>query len=193
METLVINTDAFEMTEDQFYKFCVQNRDLKIERDSKKQIFVMSPTTFDTGNRNAEIIGQLSIWNRKHKLGYVFDSSTGFTLPNKAVRSPDAAWIKKERVMKLSEKDKHQFAHICPDFIVELRSKSDSLKNLQDKMDEWISNGCRLGWLIDFEEKKILVYKPGKAVQEVSFMIQPGSIGGEDVLPGFELNLKEIV
>ena len=157
METLVINTDAFEMTEDQFFRFCIQNRDLKIERNYNKQIFIMSPTGFETGKRNAEIIFQLENWNRKYKSGYVFDSSTGFTLPNNAVRSPYAAWIKKERADNLSENEKKQFAHICPDFIIELKSKSDSLKNLQEKMEEWINNGCGLGWLIDFEDKKTYI------------------------------------
>ncbi len=190
METVVINTDAFEMTEDQFFRFCVQNRNLKIERDCKKQLFIMSPTTSETGNHNAEIIYQLANWNRKDKPGYVFDSNAGFTLPNGAMRSPDASWIEKSKWEKLSEKEKESFAHICPDFIIELKSKSDSLKNLQEKMEEWMNNGCLLGWLIDFADKKIHIYKPEKEIQKVSFYERP--LLGEEVLPGFELNLKEI-
>src|SRR5438309_1361722 len=110
METLIINTDAFQMTDEQFARFCADNRDLRIERDSKQNIYIMSPTYSETGNKNSEINFQLRAWNKKHKLGYTFDSSAGFTLPNKAMRSPDAAWIKKERWESLTAKQKKSFA-----------------------------------------------------------------------------------
>ena len=190
METLVVNTDAFEMTEVQFVKFCTENRDLRIERDSNKQIFIMSPTFSFTGNFNTQIIFQLENWNRKHKPGYVFDSSTGFTLPNKAMRSPDTSWIKKERWETLSREEKESFAPIWPDFIIELKSKTDHLPALKNKMQEWMQNGCCLGWLIDLEEKKVYVYN-----NEIEFSIVEFSqktISGGGILPGFELDLTEL-
>ena len=190
METLVINTDAFEMTEEQFFRFCVQNHDLRIERDYKKQLFIMSPTGGTTGSRNFSISFQLGKWNEKYKLGYAFDSSTGFTLPNNAMRSPDAAWIEKSKWETLPEKEKESFAHICPDFIIELKSKSDSLKNLQEKMEEWLSNGCLLGWLIDFENEIVFIYRQNDSLEKINFFDK--KISGEDVLHGFELDLSEL-
>ncbi len=189
METLSINTKALNMTDEEFFNLCSQNRDLRIERDAYQQIFIMSPTGFITGNRNAEILAQLINWNNNEKKGYISDSSTGFILPSGAMRSPDAAWILKESMDKLSIQEKERFPHICPDFIIEIRSKSDALKELQNKMQEWIDNGCRLGWLIDFENKISYIYKPVQEVTEQSF---DKNLNGDDVLPGFELELKVI-
>ena len=191
MEILTLNTEAIKgFTDEQFFQFCVQNRDVRIERDRNKQIFIMPPTYSITGDRNAEIIFQLKLWNHKDNKGIVFDSSAGFTLPDGAMRSPDTAWISKERWEKASENDKKRFAHICPDFIIELRSETDHLKMLQDKMEEWIDNGCRLAWLIDFKEKKVYVYRNDKTVEIIDSF--DNKISGEDVLSGFELDLNKV-
>lgn len=191
METITIKTEAFNMTDEEFFNFCVENKELRIEKDSNQQIYIMSPTGGFTGNRNSEINIQLGLWNRINKTGFVFDSSTGFSLPNGAMRSPDASWVKKERWEGLTIEDRKRFAHICPDFIIELLSESDSLKIIKEKMQEWIENGCRLGWLIDFDNQNVYIYKP-----DCEFIVQDSfnkPVSGEDVLPGFELDLKEIL
>lgn len=191
METLTLNTEAIEgFTDEHFFDFCAQNRDMRIERDSNKLIYIIPPTFSETGRRNSAIIFQLESWNKNFGMGYCFDSNAGFTLPNSAMRAPDAAWISKERWDKVPQDDKEKFAHICPDFIIELRSKSDHFKDLQDKMQEWIDNGCRLAWLIDFEEDKVHVYRQDSNIEIID--IFDNKIYGEDVLPGFELNLSDI-
>ncbi|HYV94563.1 MAG TPA: Uma2 family endonuclease [Chitinophagales bacterium] len=186
LNTFVLNANALHLTEDEFFDFCIQNRPLNFERSANKEIILMPPTGTDTGRTNTFLTTDLEIWNRKMKLGYTFDSSTGFTLPNTAVRNPDASWILKERYDALSSEDKKKFAHICPDFIVELKSESDSLKYLKNKMNEWIQNGARLGFLIVPEQKKVFIYRPGKAIEEKSITKK---LSGEQVLPGFELDL----
>ena len=188
METYVINPRAFgEMTEDQFFQFCLDNSELRIERDSRGQIIIMPPTGSETGIPNSDIITELVNWNRKAKLGLCFDSSAGFTLPNQAVRSPDAAWITKERWAGIPEADRKKFAHLCPDFIVELMSENDTLYESQSKMREWMANGCRLAWLIDRKQQTAYVYHPNESVTEVDSF--GGSLSGEEVLPGFVLDL----
>ena len=190
MDNFVINTNFLEMTEDEFFQFCQDNDFLKFERTADKQIIVMTPTGIDSGIKNSDINFQLMLWNNQFNLGYVFDSSSGFTLPNSAVRSPDASWLKKERYDALDKEEVQKFAHICPDFVIELASKSDKIKDLQLKMEEWIANGCRLGWLIDPKEGKVYIYKPSKEV----IMIEgfEHKLSGEEVLPGFELELKRL-
>ena len=158
--------------------------------DENKQIYIMSPTRGITGNRNMAVSAILYLWNKNKKTGYVFDSSSGFTLPSGAMRSPDAAWIKKEKWEALSIEDREKFAHICPDFIIEIKSKTDSLKEQQNKMQEWLENGCCLGWLIDFDNKIVYIYKPKHEVSVINTFATP--ISDEDVLQGFELNLNEI-
>ncbi|MBI3500544.1 MAG: Uma2 family endonuclease [Bacteroidetes bacterium] len=191
MEPIVLkHKKAVEMTDDEFAQFCAENRDLRIERNSNKNILIMSPTHSYTGKHNSEIIRQLSNWNHKHKSGYVFDSSTGFTLSNNAMRCPDAAWLKKERWDALSEKEKKSFAPLCPDFLIELKSDTDSLPELKNKMQEWLAQGCRLGWLIDIDAQKIYIYKPGTEVKTMSGF--DGKLSGEEVLNGFELDLTEL-
>lgn len=189
-ETIAINAEALNLTDEEFYNFCSQNKELKIEMDSNKQIYIMSPTGFLTGNRNAEIISLLRNWNIKDKSGYITDSSTGFILQNGATRSPDAAWILKKRIDEISSLEKKHFPHICPDFIIELLSESDSLKVTKEKMIEWTDNGCRLAWLVDFENQTAYIYKPNREVIQQSF---EQILNGEDILSGFELNLKEIL
>ncbi len=186
METIAIQTASANLTEEQFFCLCADNKELRIERDKNKNIIVMSPTGSLTGSLHADILRQLANWNYKYKFGKVFDSSAGFTLPNSAVRAADVAWIAKERWEKVPQKDKERFAHICPDFVIEVLSKTDSLKATKEKMEEWIINGCRLAWLIDINKKTVYVYKPNAAIEIKNFAQQ---LSGEDVLPKFKLDL----
>lgn len=162
MHTLTLKTDMLSdsLGDDLFFQFCVQNRDLRIERNQNKEIIIMAPTGSETGHYNSEVLIDLGIWNRKYKLGYIFDSSTGFTLPNGAVRSPDVSWIKKEKWEAIAEADRKVFAPICPDFVIEIRSKTDSLKALKEKMKEYILNGVHLAWLLDMKNRETYIYTP---------------------------------
>ncbi|MBL1198036.1 MAG: Uma2 family endonuclease [Nostoc sp. GBBB01] len=179
-----------DLTDEQFFQMCQQNRDYRFERTASGEILIMPPTGSDTGRRNVKITTQLEIWNSESNLGEVFDSSTGFILPNGAERSPDASWVKIERWNALTPEQQEKFAPICPDFVVELRSPSDSLKDLQEKMQEYIENGAQLGWLIDRKNKRVEIYCPGKNVEILN---NPTSLSGENVLPGFVLNLQNIL
>ena len=178
------------LTDEEFFHFCQDNRTLKFERDAKGLIFITSPTGFNTGRRNISILEQLSAWSKKNKLGIAVDSDTGFYLPNGAMRNPDAAWVSHERLKKVSKEDLEKFPHLCPDFIVELRSKGYTIKELREKMSEWIVNGCRLGWLIDADEEIVYVYRSGKRVATHTNFNK--SISGEPELPGFKLLLSEL-
>jgi len=177
-------------TDEMFYEFCQLNDDLKFERDKHGTIYVMEPTGAETGSFNVEVATDVTMWNRKHRSGIVFDSSAGFTLPNTAVRSPDISWISKERWEALPTEAKKKFAPICPDFIIEIRSESDSLSELKNKMEEYMENGCHLGWLIDRTGQKVYIYRQEKPV-EMTYSLDV-VLSGEDVLPGFELNLKTL-
>ena len=177
-------------TDEMFCEFCQLNDDLKFERDKHGTIYVMEPTGSESGNFNADFIIDVGNWNRKSRMGYVFDSSAGFTLPNTAVRSPDISWISKERWEALPTEAKKKFAPICPDFIIEIRSESDSLSELKNKMEEYMENGCHLGWLIDRTGQKVYIYRQEKPV-EMTYSLDV-VLSGEDVLPGFELNLKTL-
>jgi Uma2 family endonuclease len=150
----------------------------------------MPPTGSDTGRRNVKITTQLDIWNSQNNLGEVFDSSSGFKLPNGAHRSPDASWVRRERWEALTPEQQEGFAPICPDFVVELRSPSDSLKKIQEKMQEYIENGARLGWLIDRKNRRVEIYRPNR---DVEILENPATLSGEDVLPGFVLDLTPIM
>jgi Uma2 family endonuclease len=179
------------MSGEAFFQFCQMNDTLEFERDSTGNIIVMSPTVSVTGNFNVKISVELGIWNKETGLGEVFDSSTGFTLPNGAVRSPDVSWVKKEKWALLSQADKEKFAPVCPDFVVEICSKSDDIRYLQDKMGEYIDNGTQLGWLIDHFDNKVYVYGSRKTmfVHDTLDLKLPG----EDVLPGFVLDLGNLI
>ncbi|MEH2359988.1 Uma2 family endonuclease [Nostoc sp.] len=179
-----------DLTDEQFFQMCQKNRDYRFERTASGELLIMPPTGSDTGNRNFDIVVELGIWNKQTKLGKGFDSSTGFTLPNGAERSPDASWVKIERWNALTPEQQEKFAPICPDFVVELRSPSDSLKDLQEKMQEYIENGAQLGWLIDRKNKRVEIYHPGKNVETLD---NPASLSGENVLPGFVLDLRPIM
>jgi len=179
-----------KMTDEQFFEFCRINRDLRIERNKYGEISIMPPTGSETGNRNFNIAGQLWVWSEKDGTGICFDSSTGFKLSTGAERSPDASWMKLERWNHLSEEEQQKFAPICPDFVIELRSKTDNLKPLQEKMEEYIQEpGIRLGWLIDRKNKRVYVYRPQMPVKCLE---NPDSVNGEDVLPGFVLNMSKV-
>ncbi len=180
---------VIDMTDDQFYEFCQLNRDLRIERTATGELMIMPPTGGESGKRNADLTIDLGLWNRQTKLGIVFDSSTGFKLPNGAERSPDAAWVRLDRWTALTAQQRKRFPPICPDFIIELRSETDSLVTLQEKMQEYLDNGLHLGWLIDPKTQKVEIYRPGQAVEVLP---SPPTLSGEDVLPGFVLDLKPI-
>lgn len=179
------------MSEDEFFRFCQMNDTLNLERDSEGNIIFMSPAGCFSDSFNLEISAVFSTWLRENKIsGKAFGPSAGFTLPNGAVRSPDVAWVSRDKWDTLSRKDKERFSPMCPDFVIEVRSKTDSLIYLQNKMQEYLENGCRLAWLIDRFKEKVYVYEPGCAIVEYSSLdIQ---LSGEPLFPGFVLNLAEI-
>ena len=186
---LVLDFKAIEMTDDQFVQFCADNDDLRIELTAKRELIVMPPTNPETGSENLSLSAQVYNWTRQDGSGIGFDSSSMFTLPNGAVRSPDASWMLRERWVALPLEERRRFSHIVPDFVAELRSPSDRLSYVQLKMEEYMENGARLGWLIDPFQRRVYVYRPG---QPVEVLENPARVSGEDVLPGFELNPQEI-
>lgn len=191
MENIVLNTAAFgQLTDEQFFDFCWQNRDLHIERTETGQIIIMTPTGGITGNRNNEILFQLNLWNKKHQLGLVFDSSTGFALPDTSVRSPDASWISKERWETLTLEEQEKFPPLCPDFVIELRSKYDNLADLQKKMGAWIKNGCQLAWLIDPENQQVFIYRQNAEETVKGFH---NTLSGENILTGFTFDWQALL
>jgi Uma2 family endonuclease len=180
---------AIELTDDEFFALCQLNRDLRLERTAEGDIIVMPPTGAETGNRNADITAQLVVWAKRDGIGAAFDSSTGFKLPNGADRSPDGAWVRKSRLATLAHEEKVKFLPLCPDFVIELLSPTDTLAATQAKMDEYIQNGARLGWLLDPETRQIHVYRPGEAVVVLEDV---NEIAADPELPGFVLDLREI-
>ncbi|MBD2486848.1 Uma2 family endonuclease [Aulosira sp. FACHB-615] len=181
---------ALYVTPEQFAALAAANRDLRLERTAKGELIVNPPTGWETGKRNWNIAGELYLWWRNAgEPGQAFDSSTGFVLPNGAIRSPDASWVSQERWQVLTPEQKGTFANICPDFVVELRSSSDTLKTLQEKMREYIDNGAKLGWLIDPQQRCVEVYRPSSAVEVLE---NPATLSDEEVLPGFVLNLRRV-
>lgn len=188
LQTITI-PKIFKVSHDQFKQLATVNRDLRLERTTTGELIVMPPTGSNTGNRNLDIEGQLWLWNRQTKLGVAFNSSTGFHLPNGADRSPDAAWISQERWDALTSEEQEGFAPICPDFVLELRSKSDQMEPLRAKMREYMENKACLGWLIDRQNRKVEIYRQGR---DVEVLDNPTTLLGEDVLPGFVLDLTEV-
>jgi Uma2 family endonuclease len=181
---------SIDLTDEQFFQLCQNNRDYQFERTASGELIIMPPTGSETSIRNMDLSYQLRAWSRQNNLGVVFDSSGGFTLPNGADRSPDASWVKKERWDALTPEQKERFAPLCPDFVVELRSRTDSLKKLQEKMQEYIDNGAKLGWLIDRKNQRVEIYRPDR---EVEIIQNPATLSGENILPGFVLDLAEIM
>jgi Uma2 family endonuclease len=187
---LAVNVPALaQMTREQFYEFCQANPDLRIERSATGEVIVMPPAFSDTGNRNFNLTVQLGIWTEQDGTGLGFDSNSGFTLPNGATRSPDASWIKSSRWNALTDEQKASFAPICPDFIIELRSASDTLSSLQTKMQEYIDNGASLGWLIDRQHRTVHIYRPGQAPE---ILDSPATVSGDPELPCFVLRMERI-
>jgi Uma2 family endonuclease len=180
---------VIDLTDDQFFDFCQINRDLRIERTATGELLIMPPTGSETGGSNFELAVQLGTWIKRDGTGKGFDSSTGFTLPNGATVSPDISWVKLERWNALSASQRIKFAPIVPDFVVELRSESDTLKDLSDKMQQYINNGVKLGWLIDRKRRRVYIYRPGVPVQQLD---NPETVSGDPELPGFVLKLGEI-
>jgi Uma2 family endonuclease len=175
------------LTREEFRKLCAANPEMKLERSAKGELLIMSPTGGETGNWNSELTSEVVFWNRQSQTGKTFDSSTGFELPQGSDRSPDVAWIPLEKWQALTPEQQRGCLPLCPDFVIELLSPSDSWKQGQAKMEEYRANGCRLGWLLDPKGQRVAIYRPH---QPVEILTAPATLSGEDVLPGFVLNLQ---
>ena len=184
---LKLNLNSVHLTDEQFYQLCQDNRELNFERNAKGELIIMPPVGGESGNRESELNADLAIWNRQTRLGYTFSSSTIFKLPNGGDRSPDAAWIRRERWEALTPEQRRKFPPIAPDFVIELRSETDNLSTLQEKMREYLDAGVRLGWLINPQQQQVEIYRLG---QEVEVRNLPTELLSEDVLPGFSLRLN---
>ena len=185
--------ERFQLTPEQFDRLALANETVRLELTAQRELLVMPPTGFDTGNRNSEINFQLMGWAKRDGTGYVVDSSTLFALPNGARRSPDAAWVSAQRIASLSKAQRQGIPPLVPDFVIELASPSDleaqRYADLQAKLREYLDNGTRLGWLIEPENKRVEIYRPGG---QATLLEAPATLSGEDVLPGFELDLSAI-
>jgi len=182
-------TLTLTVTREQFIELAIANRELQLERTATGELIVNPPTGGETGKSNLSIGARVWLWNYQTKLGEAFDSSTGFHLPNGADRSPDVSWVRQERWDALTPEQRKGFIPLSPDFVVELRSETDRMKTLRDKMKEYMDNQVRLGWLIDRKNRKVEIYRQNR---EVEVLDNPASLSGEDVLPGFVLDLAEI-
>jgi Uma2 family endonuclease len=180
---------SFTVTDSQFWELARTNPELRLERTAEGELIVMPPTGSEGGNYNAEVTTDFGIWNRRTQLGKVFDSSTGFKLPNGATRAPDTAWVTHERWNALTPEQRKKFAPICPDFVLELASESDDLDTLRLKMREYIENGCRLGWLVIPKTQQVEIYRIDGSIEVLQ---SPITLSGETVLPGFVLDLTTI-
>ncbi|WP_339390510.1 Uma2 family endonuclease [Crocosphaera watsonii] len=190
MNAYTINFDVItKINDEQFFQLCRNNPELKLEQNQNGEIIIMSPTGGETGNKNAELITDFCLWNRRQKFGQIFDSSTGFKLPLGSKRSPDVAYIQQERWDKLTQEEKEKFPPIAPDFVLELKSKTDSLKEVQKKMQEYMDNGVKLGWLINTEKKQVEIYRQGQGKEVLD---NPQTLSGDDILPEFRLDLALI-
>lgn len=190
MTSVVVNLEPIlHLTDKDFFQICQANPHVKFEQSSKGDLIIVAPTGGETGNDNFELITDFGIWNRQVQLGVGFDSSTCFKLPNKAKRSPDVAWVTRERWEALSPEERKQFPPIAPDFVLELVSPSDDWADIQAKMREYLENGVRLGWLIDPEMQRAEIYRQGQAVEVLQ---APDTLSEEAVLPGFVLNLRSL-
>lgn len=191
-EALIIRLGAprNRLSDEEFERFCAEYRELRIEMTSEGEVIIMAPVASEGGKRNFSLTARFGAWVETDGTGVGFDSSTGFTLPNGAKRSPDVSWIRRERWDALSDTQKNEFAPICPDFVVELRSKSDRLITLQEKMEEYLANGAHLGWLIDPLEKRIHIYRPDVPVELLN---DPPQISADPLLKDFVLKLDGIL
>ena len=184
-----LKVDAFHLTDERFALLCRENPELRLELTAQRELLIMPPTGSKTGLRNSRLILRLATWAETDGTGLVFDSSTGFALPNGAKRSPDASWLRRERWDALTEAQQNGFAPVCPDFVAELRSPQDRLSILQEKLREYVENGARLGWLIDPLERRVYVFRSSHGVEVLE---DPASLDGEAVLPGFILHVGEL-
>ena len=180
---------AVPMTQDQYFEFCQQNPDKRFERTAEGELIIMAPSSLDAGFRDAEVCIQLGAWAKAFGKGKVCGSSAGFVLPNEANRAPDAAWISQEQLDSLTAEQRRKFPPLCPFFLIEVRSPSDALKKLKEKMDEYMANGCQLAWLIDPEKKQVYVYRRGQLMQVLD---SPQTVNGDPELPGFVLDLEPV-
>lgn len=186
MNTVVLNLGGVNLTDEQFYRLCQANKTWQLERNAKGELLIMPPTGGKSGKREANLIMKVGIWNEQTQLGEVFSSSTIFRLPKGGERSPDVAWVQRARWEALSEEEKEKFPPLCPDFVIELRSRSDSLKSLQEKMQEYLDSGLLLGWLIDPQGQRVEIYRGNNSIEVITL---PANLSGENVLPGFLLSL----
>jgi Uma2 family endonuclease len=187
MSPLTLNLDTVYLTDEQFYQLCQNNRELQFERTAKGELIIMTPVGGESGNREADLIIDLGIWNRQTGLGFTFSSSTVFKLPNGADRSPDAAWIRRQRWEALTAEQRRKFPPIAPDFVIELRSATDDIETLHQKMQEYMDAGVLLGWLINPQQQQVEIYRPR---QDVEVRNLPTELSGENILPGFSLSLS---
>jgi Uma2 family endonuclease len=181
---------TIELSDGQFYELCRDNPDMQFEQTATGALVIMSPTGGETGNRNFSLLGQLWAWVEADGTGLGFDSSTVFKLPSGAKRSPDAAWVKRDRWEALTPREQEGFPPIAPDFVIELRSATDDLEDLRLKMREYMDNGVRLGWLLNPQDHQAEIYRPGQAVE---ILQNPATLSGETVLPGFSMVLKNLI
>ena len=185
--TNVLNPQSItSLNREQFYQVCLKNPELQLERNPQGELIIMSPVGGESGEKEADLIIDIGNWNRQSKLGRVFSSSTIFRLPHGGDRSPDVAWVASEKWENLTPQERESFPPICPDFVIELRSKSDRLNPLQKKMQEYLNSGLRLGWLINPQQKQVEIYRPNQTVEVVNM---PVSLSGEKVLPELEMTL----
>ncbi|OWY69526.1 hypothetical protein B7486_20980 [cyanobacterium TDX16] len=185
MNTLTI--DALKISNLEFERIVKANPDWQFEQTAAGELVIVSPTGGSSGRRNSNLTRQLDTWSSSNNLGIAFDSSTLFILPNGAKRSPDASWVRSERWENLTSEQQDDYPPLCPDFVVELRSPTDNISDLQAKMQEYMNNGARLGWLIDLQSRQVEIYRSGQTVEILNF---PNTVLGEDVLPGFVLDIK---
>ena len=184
-----LNFRSEKLTEKQFQALCQNNPDLKFEMSAEGELIIVPPTSPESGWRNSDINFEVVKWSKKDKTGIVFDSSTMFTFPNGAKRSPDVSWMIWEKWESLTPSEKRKFSRVVPDFVIELLSPTDYLSDTQTKMEEYIENDVRLGWLIDPFEQKVHIYRANK---EIEILENPEKVSGENILKGFELNVREI-
>lgn len=187
MTAVILKLDTVNLSDEQFYRLCQVNPDWQLERNAQGELIVMPPVGGISGNREADFIIDLGIWNRQTGLGKVFSSSTIFRLPKGGDRSPDAAWVSLSRWESLRREEQEKFPPICPDFVIELRSRTDSLADIQAKMLEYLNSGLQLGWLINPQQQQVEIYRPHQALEIIEL---PANLSGEDVLPGFSLSLE---
>ena len=188
--TLTIPPNINVFSDDELYSFCMANPELRIERDENGHIIIMPPTGLEGSFTNGELHTEVSVWNRQQRAGRVSDSNGGYTLPDNSMRAPDVGWVSKERLMSVLPEELKKFARLCPDFVIEVRSESDNLSELQEKMDKWLKNGVRLGWLIDPQTQTTKIYRPDRDPEEKKFT---ELLSGEDVLIGFTMNVADVL